>query len=71
MIGNGCTDPAFDGNAIVPFAHGKSLISGQSVDWDLTELSLWSALGVCTNMSPECRRCWSMVSVGRVYRHDC
>lgn len=27
MVGNGCTDPEFDGNAQVPFAVGKSLIS--------------------------------------------
>jgi serine carboxypeptidase-like clade 1 len=26
-VGNGCTDAAFDGNALVPFAAGKSLIS--------------------------------------------
>ena len=26
-VGNGCTDAAFDGNALVPFAVGKSLIS--------------------------------------------
>lgn len=26
-VGNGCTDAAFDGNALVPFALGKSLIS--------------------------------------------
>ncbi|KAK1571487.1 hypothetical protein Q3G72_018066 [Acer saccharum] len=27
MIGNGVTDPKFDGNALVPFAHGMALIS--------------------------------------------
>lgn len=27
MVGNGCTDEEFDGNARVPFAVGKSLIS--------------------------------------------
>ena len=27
LIGNGVTDPQFDGNALVPFARGKSLIS--------------------------------------------
>ena len=27
MVGNGCTDEEFDGNAQVPFAVGKSLIS--------------------------------------------
>jgi serine carboxypeptidase-like clade 1 len=27
LVGNGCTDPQFDGNAQVPFALGKSLIS--------------------------------------------
>ena len=26
-VGNGCTDEAFDGDALVPFALGKSLIS--------------------------------------------
>jgi hypothetical protein len=28
-VGNGVTDPEFDGNALVPFAFGKSLISAQ------------------------------------------
>ncbi|BBM98869.1 serine carboxypeptidase-like clade I [Marchantia polymorpha subsp. ruderalis] len=28
-IGNGCTDQAFDGNAIVPFVHGMGLISDE------------------------------------------
>lgn len=27
MIGNGVCDPHFDGNALVPFAHGMGLIS--------------------------------------------
>jgi hypothetical protein len=27
LVGNGCTDVHFDGNAQVPFAQGKSLIS--------------------------------------------
>ncbi|KAL5566721.1 hypothetical protein UlMin_029885 [Ulmus minor] len=27
MVGNGVTDPQFDGNALVPFAHGMALIS--------------------------------------------
>ncbi|KAL5836774.1 hypothetical protein ACOSQ3_013943 [Xanthoceras sorbifolium] len=27
LIGNGITDPEFDGNAVVPFAHGMGLIS--------------------------------------------
>ncbi|KAK9159694.1 hypothetical protein Syun_006035 [Stephania yunnanensis] len=27
MVGNGVTDPEFDGNALVPFAHGMGLIS--------------------------------------------
>lgn len=27
LIGNGVTDPVFDGNALVPFARGRSLIS--------------------------------------------
>jgi len=26
LVGNGCTDPVFDGNALVPYAAGKSLI---------------------------------------------
>lgn len=29
LVGNGCTDLDFDGNAQVPFAFGKSLISNQ------------------------------------------
>lgn len=27
LVGNGCTDPEYDGNALPPFAVGKSLIS--------------------------------------------
>lgn len=27
MVGNGVTDGVFDGNALVPFAHGMGLIS--------------------------------------------
>lgn len=27
MVGNGCTDEEFDGDALVPFAHGMGLIS--------------------------------------------
>lgn len=27
MVGNGVTDDKFDGNALVPFAHGMGLIS--------------------------------------------
>lgn len=27
MVGNGVTDDEFDGNALVPFAHGMGLIS--------------------------------------------
>uniref|UniRef100_A0A803R5R9 Carboxypeptidase n=2 Tax=Cannabis sativa TaxID=3483 RepID=A0A803R5R9_CANSA len=29
MVGNGVTDPYFDGNALVPFAHGMALISDE------------------------------------------
>lgn len=29
MVGNGCTDDKFDGNALVPFAHGMGLISNE------------------------------------------
>ena len=40
LVGNGVTDDVFDGNALVPFAHGMGLISddlfqvGSSVDID-------------------------------------
>lgn len=27
MVGNGVCDPEFDGNALIPFAHGMGLIS--------------------------------------------
>lgn len=27
MVGNGVTDDVFDGNALIPFAHGMGLIS--------------------------------------------
>eukprot|EP00850_Spirogloea_muscicola_P003593 SM000014S00381 [mRNA] locus=s14:1000135:1004860:+ [translate_table: standard] len=49
MVGNGCTDEVFDGNAIVPFAYGMGLIS-----IDLYEKlekachgSYWNATGAC------------------------
>lgn len=29
MVGNGVTDEVFDGNALVPFAHGMGLISDE------------------------------------------
>ena len=29
MVGNGCTDNEFDGNALVTFAHGMGLISNE------------------------------------------
>lgn len=29
MVGNGVTDDEFDGNALVPFAHGMGLISDE------------------------------------------
>ncbi|VVA92715.1 unnamed protein product [Arabis nemorensis] len=29
LVGNGVTDPVFDGNALVPFAHGMALISNE------------------------------------------
>ncbi|KAF8092668.1 hypothetical protein N665_0406s0013 [Sinapis alba] len=29
LVGNGVTDPVFDGNALVPFAHGMGLISNE------------------------------------------
>lgn len=29
MVGNGVTDDVFDGNALVPFAHGMGLISDE------------------------------------------
>jgi serine carboxypeptidase-like clade 1 len=32
LVGNGCTDAAFDGNALVPYARGKSLISAELAD---------------------------------------
>lgn len=51
MVGNGCTDQKFDGNAQVPFAVGKSLISTtlyQRVEaacegnyWDVEDGSRW------------------------------
>lgn len=29
LVGNGCTDDVYDGNALVPFAHGMALISDE------------------------------------------
>ncbi|KAL1834950.1 hypothetical protein ACET3Z_004601 [Daucus carota] len=37
MVGNGCTDDKFDGNALVPFAHGMGLISDELYQEVITE----------------------------------
>lgn len=37
MVGNGCTDDKFDGNALVPFAHGMGLISNELYQEVITE----------------------------------
>jgi serine carboxypeptidase-like clade 1 len=52
MVGNGCTDQKFDGNAQVPFAVGKSLISTTLYQrtaaacegnyWDVEDGSRWA-----------------------------
>lgn len=36
MVGNGVADPEFDGNALVPFAHGMGLISNDLFEVNLT-----------------------------------
>jgi hypothetical protein len=57
MVGNGCTDMDFDGNAQVPFAVGKSLISTTLYKraeaacdgnyWDYKDGSRWAVTAVC------------------------
>jgi len=37
LVGNGCTDDQFDGDAIVPFVYGMGLISN-----DMYKVSLWA-----------------------------
>lgn len=36
MVGNGCTDDQFDGDALVPFVHGMGLISD-----DMYKVRIW------------------------------
>ncbi|KAJ1482575.1 peptidase S10, serine carboxypeptidase [Baffinella frigidus] len=45
MVGNGVTDPVYDGNALVPFAFGKSLIDKALHDriQDACHGSFWNA----------------------------
>ena len=38
MVGNGVTDEKFDGNALVPFAHGMALISDAMFQVIITKL---------------------------------
>lgn len=41
MVGNGVCDTVFDGNALVPFAHGMALISDDMYKvTSVTEISL-------------------------------
>ncbi|KAK7256194.1 hypothetical protein RIF29_29632 [Crotalaria pallida] len=46
MIGNGVTDENFDGNAIVPFAHGMTLISDQIYE-AIEDLNIYDILEPC------------------------
>ena len=53
MVGNGCTDDQFDGDAIVPFIYGMGLISMDmyKVSLVLTELHLEAVMletGLCS-----------------------
>jgi hypothetical protein len=65
LVGNGCTDVHFDGNAQVPFALGKSLISA----------SLYSRTNeACAGKfydAPAGSRCgtWATMAVMRCGRH--
>ncbi|KAI3934375.1 hypothetical protein MKW92_032579 [Papaver armeniacum] len=53
MVGNGVTDEVFDGNALVPFAHGMALISGSLFE-DVTAAcngNFWnSANSICSEL---------------------
>lgn len=46
MVGNGVTDGKFDGNALVPFAHGMSLISNNI--FEVGEILFKERNKVCT-----------------------
>lgn len=52
LVGNGCTDEAFDGNALVPFAAGHAFIS-QEQHADILaacpERQYWNATGACAS----------------------
>jgi len=51
LIGNGCTDAKFDGNALVPFTHGMGLISDElfKVVNDTCEGNFWNNPNNCCN----------------------
>lgn len=52
MIGNGCTDAAVDGNALVPFAYGHGLISIDQFQ-NLEKVcggNYWNATGKCYDL---------------------
>ncbi|KAI3830921.1 hypothetical protein MKW92_046939 [Papaver armeniacum] len=53
MVGNGVTDEVFDGNALVPFAHGMALISDNLFE-DVTTAcngSFWNSTnGICSEL---------------------
>ena len=49
MIGNGVTDEAFDGDALVPFVHGMGLISDQLYDVTLIDLFYIPSISATSN----------------------
>lgn len=52
LIGNGCTDAAVDGNALVPFAYGHGLISiDQFLNLEeVCQGNYWNATGECYDL---------------------
>ncbi|CAN6344700.1 unnamed protein product [Urochloa humidicola] len=46
MVGNGVCDTAFDGNALVPFAHGMGLIS-EDIYKEIEDLNIYDILEPC------------------------
>ncbi|CAG9465549.1 unnamed protein product [Pedinophyceae sp. YPF-701] len=54
-VGNGCTDPVYDGNAYVPFAAGMSLIPQRLYDVAFTACGGGSFWNYTANPNPECQ----------------
>ncbi|CAL0302827.1 unnamed protein product [Lupinus luteus] len=69
LIGNAVTDKKFDGNALVPFAHGMGLISDQLFE-EVTTQCKGKFYGIPD--TPDCRRLIGVVSlnIGYLNKYD-